>query len=58
MKKTTAHKNAKKKANRDTAAQSGRSVKNGKPSGAHADHKAMERGFDKIARRYSGGKPR
>ena len=58
MKKTTRPAKTTKKANRDTPAQSGQSAKTGKPPGAHADHKPLDRGFDKIARRYSGGKPR
>jgi hypothetical protein len=57
MKKTTAHKKTKKKTKRDAPDQPVRSVRAGKASGALMDHKSQDRGFDKIARRYSGGRP-
>jgi len=51
-------KKADRKADRDASAQSDRSATTAKRSGAHADHKPLNRGFEKIASRYSGGKPR
>jgi hypothetical protein len=57
MKKTTTRETTKKKETSGAPDQSGRSVKMGNAPAALMDHKSLDRAFDKIARRYSGGRP-